>query len=90
MSDSLVERLREDADYYATLPVGYLLAGLLLAAADQIEADAAHIAKLTLERDSAREQFDRHVEWASKQIQAHEEFRAGVVEAVDEHVKSNQ
>ena len=38
-------------------------------AADRIQSDAVELARVALERDEAREQFDNHVAWASEQVE---------------------
>jgi len=57
MTDDLVKRLRSNRPI-PTLPHE---------AADRIEALTAEVARLKLELESAKDMFDRHVEWASEQ-----------------------
>lgn len=56
----------------------------------QISALQAQLAEAQLQRDSAREQFDRHVEWASAQIALHEQQQkvdAQRIETLEQRVK---
>src|SRR5688572_13585166 len=72
-AQELVERLRLQADedwQRADQFPNYSKrrAVLLRLAANALEASERLVAKLTLERDEAREQFDRHVEWAANAV----------------------
>lgn len=67
MQVAYVQSTRHDADFIAAVLAQAPLFDELLKAdlEAQVSALTAQVERLRLERDSARDQFDRHVEWAA-------------------------